>query len=163
MGEKADRKWAGLRLLFETWGAPLNLLWQVSDVTLEQIERRSVTERWKTNVASVALHASVVHSFEEQLERITDPGNGLDEEKRTRALSMLAKGLEPLVALAEKLRLQPGSRISEPQDKKHKMHNIQRDQVNHEASAEQDANRTAELDRQIEALIEGLAQEGEFE
>lgn len=147
MGDAALKRWMAIRQLYENWGVPFDILSLATALKQPSLKRKASSEGWFASSGAAALHASMARSFEDQLDRLNDPNSGLDEEKRTRALSLMAKALEPIVGIASKVGVKSKTDTSDNQ----------KESGTDGPDAQRDANRVAELDNQIEALVKGLA------
>lgn len=144
MGVIAQRKWAALRMLHEDWGAPLQLLEEVMERGDGTVTNRAAREGWMEGSTILGLHARLVRVIVSQIDRFAAaPENG-DEEKRARALSMMAKTLELVAATTQKINTVSGE------------NNAQQHGRPDESSHELDAARREEIHRELARLVEGL-------
>lgn len=152
MSVDASRRWMAARVLHEDWQVPLAQLNAVLGYRPGAAERRCKAENWKSGGSIARLRARLIDVFDHQLAQFEPTGETLDLEKECRALSVLAKTLESLVA-------------SDVQNRKGANEQHQDDQaaMRRKESADDSAHRlaantTADLDRQLTTLIGNLAQ-----
>ena len=98
MSNTAAKKWAAARTLHEGWQAPLELLNRVLGHQPGAAERRCIAENWKSITSVARLRERLIEVFESQLDQFGSAGGELDLEKSSRAISVLAKTLEIIVA-----------------------------------------------------------------
>ena len=144
MGAIAHRKWAALRALHEDWGAPLSLLEGLMERGGSSVTSRAFKEGWTEGGSVAGLHSRLMRVLFAQIERLENPPESIDEEKRARALSGTAKTLESVAGIAAKLKtagmgnnLQPTGRTNE-------------------ICEDVDAGRREEIDQNLARLLEGL-------
>ncbi len=153
MSNTAAKKWAAARTLHEGWQAPLELLNRVLGHQPGAAERRCIAENWKSITSVARLRERLIEVFESQLDQFGSAGGELDLEKSSRAISVLAKTLEIIVAsdaLTENLGGAEQRASSPATHRKAKIDDL--------APPSSTAS-TAELDRQLTALVGNLVQE----
>ena len=153
MSNTAAKKWAAARTLHEGWQAPLELLNRVLGHQPGAAERRCIAENWKSITSVARLRERLIEVFESQLDQFGSAGGELDLEKSSRAISVLAKMLEIIVAsdaLTENLGGAEQRASSPATHRKAKIDDL--------APPSSTAS-TAELDRQLTALVGNLVQE----
>ena len=108
MGVVAQRRWAALRALHEDWGVPLPLLEKVTERGEATVTSRAKRDGWVEGNTLSGLHARLVRVIVAQMDRFETSDENIDEEKRARALSVIAKTLETVMATSEKLETNSG-------------------------------------------------------
>ena len=144
MGEKATRKWEAVRILYEDWQVPVELLHQAINVSCRSIDNRALKDGWHRSNSLKHIGIHLIELVNNQLTNLNDRQSSLDEEKQARAVSVIAKTLDSIATLMAK------SEGDAPQTL------IKESGKRNEPNSDDGTNRTEELDRQLTALIKGL-------
>ncbi len=140
-----------MRRLHEQWNVPLALLAEVGGLALSTLETIVNKEGWKCAHSTASMQTKLIEVFEEHLVRYStkDEKEG-GEEKRARALSILAKAMESMAVVDVKLMAaQPNKYTGEKQ--------INRKDAPDEQNFQFDPERTAALDQQLAELVQNLS------
>lgn len=147
MSGSASRKLLAVRQLHENWNAPLHLLCEAATLKLDCLQARAAKEKWLSSHTAASMLTKLLDVFDQQMNRLAQQiDDEVCAEKRARALSVLAKTLESIAAV--------GARLSVTQTNEDR--NVKRVEADYE-TAGVDPNRTAELDRQLAALVQNLS------
>ncbi len=151
MGESAVRKRAVLRRLHEQWNVPLSVLAEMEILKSETLLILANKQGWKRAHSTASIQAKLIEVLEQHLVRYScsDDEEG-GEEKRARALSVLAKALESLATVDVRLN-------SVLQLNKSGKTKTDRKDTPDEQSFQFDPERTAHLDQQLAELVQNLS------
>lgn len=146
MSVSASRKLLAVRQLHEHWNVPLDILGNATGLKVKRLEDRAARECWQTSHSAGSLLTKLISVFHQQLEQFSlGASNEGCEEKRARALSILAKTLESVATVGVKTSTTQASHEAESK----------RTELDEQPNSD-DANRTAELDRQLAELVQKL-------
>lgn len=137
----APEKWAALRRMHEGFGVPLDVLEPLAACSPEHFRSRVALERWQNGSTSSTLLTRLSAAAEEQLGHFADLGENACEEKRARALSVMAKTLDTITTIEERLAVQGPDANTEGRERDDGI----------------DGGRLAEYERQIAALAEAMS------
>ncbi|MEL6946793.1 MAG: hypothetical protein AAFO73_04075 [Pseudomonadota bacterium] len=111
--ENEGKRLSAVRTLYESWGAPLDLLQLVFSTTGSRVFDQAKNEGWTNAIASGALLTKLANILDSQLERFgRDCSTALIDEKSARALSAFAKTVESLSELEQKFRAEANAILS---------------------------------------------------
>ena len=151
MGESAVRKRAVLRRLHEQWNVPLSILAELGILKPETLQLLANKQGWKQAHSTASIQSKLIEVLEQHLVRYScfDEEEG-GEEKRARALSVLAKAMESLAAVDVRLSSVQRSNTSGKTKSNRK-------DTPDEQSFQFDPERTAHLDQQLAELVQNLS------
>ena len=151
MSTSLPERYALLRELFEQFGVPIAKLARVSKLSVDRIRRTAELARWSPAGSARALLDRAGRECAVHLEQLqSDDIDESKQEKRARALSVLAKTVETLVQVEERLDHSKGHRQSNEGKR-----------LNEETAM--DGNRSLQLYQELEKVLAGLETERETE
>ncbi len=136
--------------LHEQWNVPLTVLAELGILKFETLQLMASRESWKQAHSTASMQAKLIEVFEQHLVRYTgsDEEEG-GEEKRARALSILARAMESMASVDVKLNSIQQSNISGTTK-------TNRKDPPDEQNFQFDPERTAHLDQQLAELVQNL-------
>ncbi|MEE9314641.1 MAG: hypothetical protein V3V02_08320 [Rhizobiaceae bacterium] len=150
MGESASRKRAALRVLHEQWNVPLEALLEIGRYTETSLRGIAAREGWALGHSTASMQARLIEAFEKQMLRFSkDDGENTCGEQKARALSIMAKTLESIAVVGGRIATTRNLTLAGEQKQSG-------NKAADESKPPLDANRTADLDRQLAELVQNL-------
>ncbi len=141
MLEAALAKRTALRRLYEDFAAPIDLLADAGGLTPLFLEQLSQSKGWRASPSAEAMKSQLGRAMERLLHDALDGADEAQLEKRSRAFAVMAKTLETVADLEDRIHKATGSEGAANADE-------------HDPIGE---GRSTKLVEQLEKLVGGLA------